>query len=194
MRKFAIIAAAVAAVAAAPALAANSGPYIGVGVTHDNVSTGGDIEGAGINGIGGTVFAGYDLPLSENTFAGVEVNFDLASAKYGEDAEYALEADHVFGVTARLGANLNDSVALYGRVGYQRGRASQVIEGEKISESRDGLRFGAGMEAAVSEMISVRAEYNRTHFYPTAADKLAYGSDNIGLNNDQFQLAVVFGF
>jgi len=193
MRKFAIIAAAAAAVSAAPALAANSGPYIGVGVTHDNVSGGGDLEGTGISGVGGTVFAGYDMPLSENTFVGVEANFDLASAKVGDDVD-SVEVDHKFGASARLGVNVSEGVALYGRVGYQRGRASTTIDSVKTSESRDGLRFGGGIEAAVSERIAVRAEYNRTHFYPNADDKLAYGSDNIGLNNDQFSLAVVFGF
>ncbi len=193
MRKFAIVAAAAVAAVATPAMAANSGPYIGVGVTHDNVASGGDVEGLGINGIGGTVFAGYDLPLSENTFAGVEANFDLASAKY-ENNVGSLEADHVFGVTARLGINLNEGVALYGRAGYQRGRASEVIGNEKFSQSRDGLRLGAGIEASVSESIAVRAEYNRTHFYPTADDKVNFGSDNVGLNNNQFQLAVVYGF
>jgi outer membrane immunogenic protein len=193
MRKFAIAAAAVAAVASAPAFAANSGPYIGVGVTHDNVAGGGDMEGLGINGVGGTVFAGYDMPLSENTFVGVEANFDLATAKY-ELVDYALEADNVFGATVRLGANLNDSVALYARGGYQRGRMSTTIDTEKFSESRDGLRLGAGIEAAVSEQVSVRAEYNRTHFYPTAEDKALAESDNVGINNNQFSLAVVFGF
>lgn len=193
MRKFAIAAAAVAAVASAPAFAANSGPYIGVGVTHDNVAGGGDLEGLGINGVGGTVFAGYDMPLSENTFVGVEANFDLATAKY-ELVDYALEADNVFGATVRLGANVRDGVALYARGGYQRGRMSTTVENVKTSESRDGLRLGAGIEAAVSEQVSVRAEYNRTHFYPTAEEKALAESDNIGINNNQFSLAVVFGF
>ena len=194
MRKFAIIAAAVAAVAAAPALAANSGPYIGAGVTHDNLSSGGDTEGLlSLSGIGGTVFAGYDLPLSENTFAGAEVTFDLAPAKLGDDVD-SFEADHKFGVSGRLGYNVSEGVALYGRVGYQRGRASTTVEGVKVSESRDGLLLGGGIEAAVSDSIAVRAQYSRTHFYPTAADKLNFGSDNVGLNLDQFQLAVLFGF
>ena len=56
MRSVAIATAFAALVVATPALAANSGPYFGVGVTHDNVATGGDLEGAGINGIGGTVW------------------------------------------------------------------------------------------------------------------------------------------
>lgn len=193
MRKFAIIAAVAAAVTAAPALAANSGPYIGVGVTHDNVSGGGDFEGTGISGIGGTVFAGYDMPLSENTFVGVEANFDLASAKVGDDVD-SFEADHKFGASARLGVNVNEGVALYGRAGYQRGRASTTIDSVKTSESRDGLRLGGGIEATVSERIAVRAEYNRTHFYPTAEEKAAAAPLTVGLNNDQFSLAVVFGF
>lgn len=193
MRKFAIVAAAAVAAVATPAMAANSGPYIGVGVTHDNISGGGAIEGTGMSGIGGTVFAGYDLPVSENAFAGVEVNFDLASAKVGDDVD-SFEADHKFGVSARLGFNVSEGVALYGRVGYQRGRASTTIDSVKTSESRDGLLLGGGIEATVSEGVAVRAQYGRTHFYPNAAEKAAFAPEKVGLNNDQFQLAVVYGF
>lgn len=193
MRNIALVVAVAVATVSTPALAANSGPYIGVGVTHDNVAGGGDAEGLGINGIGGTVFAGFDMPMSESTFVGVEANFDLASAKVG-DATDSFEADNAYGATARFGANLNDSVAIYVRAGYQRGRASTVVEGVKVSESRDGLRLGGGLEAAITDRVSLRAEYNRTHYYANEADQMLAESDNIGLNNDQFSLAVVYGF
>lgn len=193
MRSVAIATAFAALVVATPALAANSGPYFGVGVTHDNVATGGDLEGAGINGIGGTVFAGYDLPLSANTFFGVEANFDLASAKAGS-ADDRLEIDHAFGATARLGYNLNDNTALYGRIGYQRGRGTEIVDAERFSTSLDGLRLGAGLETAVTDRISLRAEYNHTHYSFSDELEADLAPAKAGLNNNQFSIAVSYGF
>lgn len=46
----------------------------------------------------------------------------------------------------------------------------------------------------MSENVSLRAEYNRTHYYPTLEDKELSESDNVGINNNQFSVAVVFGF
>lgn len=193
MRKFVLVAAAAVAVVSTPALASNSGPYIGAGVTHENVSTGADLEGVGFSGVGGTVFAGYNMPVSEQVFVGVEANFDLSSAKFGDNA-VALKADHAFGFSGRVGTNLNEKTSLYGRVGYQRGRLGFTALGVKETEWFDGLRLGAGVETAVSEKILLRAEYGRTHYSLSKASRDALAPEKGGYNNDQFSLAVVFGF
>lgn len=172
--------------AATPALAAGeAGPYVGVGVTHDNLATSGDDEGFGINGVGGTAFVGYNFDLGAKAYAGVEANFDLATAKIGDDVD-GVEADHAFGASALLGYRLSESAAFYGRAGYQRGRATANIGGTEFSESRDGLRFGAGLQAGVTEKVAVRVEYNHTHFYGQDGDT--------GLNNNQAVVALVYGF
>lgn len=191
MRKIAIVSAVAALAVATPALAANSGAYVGVGVTHDNLHTAADIEGTGFDGLGGTVFAGYDFALSENIFAGVEANFDLSSAKTGNKTN-GVELDHTFGASARLGYNVNSSTALYGRVGYQRLRGTTYVAGEKSVGSNDGLRLGAGLETAVTEQLSLRFEYNRTHFYEPKADRTP--GITTGFNNNQFSIGVAYGF
>lgn len=193
MRKFALVAAAAVAVASTPALASTSGLYAGVGVTHENVSTSADLEGIGFSGIGGTVFAGYNIPAGDNLFVGVEANFDLSSAKVG-DATAATEIDNAFGFSGRIGTNLNEKTSLYGRVGYQRGRFSVTELGQNVEESLDGLRLGAGVETAVSEKVSLRAEYGRTHYTLSKVERDALAQAKGGFNNDQFSLAVVFGF
>lgn len=180
--------AAVAAVSASPAFAAaDAGPYVGVAVTHDNVGGTGDFEGIGANGVGGSVFAGYNLALSPSVFAGVEANFDLSSA----DIDAAdIKADHAYGISGRLGFRPSDNVALYGRVGYQRGRLT--TDNNLPTETHlgaDGLRLGAGVEANVSGNVAVRVEYNHTHYYLD----LPAGVDG-GLANNQATVGVVFGF
>lgn len=181
--------AAAAAVTASPALAAaDAGPYVGVAVTHDNISGTGDAEGLGFNGIGGSAFLGYNFDLGTSTFAGLEANFDVASADVDSAA---VKADYYFGVSGRLGFRPSENVALYGRVGYQRGR----VTGDnglatEFHESADGLRLGAGVEANVSENVAVRVEYNHTHYY---IDDTLTGVD-AGLANNQATVGVVFGF
>lgn len=196
MRKCAIAAAVAAIAVASPALAANAGFYVGAGVTHDNLALGGDLEGdvgSGINGIGATVYAGYDVQTSDNTFVGVEANFDLATASVG-DANLGFEADHQFGASARLGYNLNDKTAVYGRVGYQRGRATTKFDGDEFSTSRDGLRLGGGIETSLSGNLALRVEYNHVHYYLSDEEKVELAPLKGGLNNNQFSVGIKYGF
>lgn len=186
MRKVLLSLATAAAVFATPAFAAaEPGPYVGAGVTHDNIAGTGDAEGIGINGIGGTAFAGYNMPLGERAFAGVEANFDLASA----DAD-TTKADYAFGGSARLGYRVSDGAAIYGRVGYQRARLTLDRDlATEFRESRDGLRLGGGIEANLTGNTAVRLEYNHTHYYRADSDPA-----DAGLSNNQATVGVVFGF
>lgn len=162
-----------AAVVATPAMAEDfTGPYVGAGVTLDNIQGSGSSEGLGFSGIGGTVFAGYDLPLSENAFAGVEANADVNSA----DVAGAVDADWAWGAGARLGYKLNDSTALYGRVGYARQRLS--FGG--VHGWLDGVRYGVGVQTGLTEQLSLRAEVTQINFENDlvnnqAALSLSYG-------------------
>lgn len=189
MRTVVLSFAAAVAFSASPALAAaEAGPYVGVAVTHDNVGGTGDAEGLAINGVGGSVYAGFNFDLSQNVFAGVEANFDLSSADrdlFGTE----IKANHQYGVSGRLGYRVSEGAAVYGRVGYQRGRASIDDGVTEVRFGADGLRLGAGVEVGVSANIGLRVEYNHTHYY--VSDVL--GPD-AGLANNQAVVGVVFGF
>jgi outer membrane immunogenic protein len=191
MRKVLLSVATVCAVVATPAFAAaEPGPYVGVGVTHDNINGTKDLEGLGMSGIGGTVFAGYNMPIGEGAFAGIEANFDLSSADV-DGGTNRIDARHAYGASARLGYRLSDSAALYGRVGYQRGR--MTIDKDlptEFSASRDGLRLGAGLEANLTGNTAVRVEYNHTRYH---RDKDVDPAD-VGLANNQATIGLVFGF
>lgn len=172
--KFYVLAAAVSAVVAvAPASARDfNGGYAGVALALDNFQGSGSAEGIGFSGVGASGFAGYDVPLSTNVFAGVEANIDVNTA----DVDGLIDAKWGWGVSGRLGTKLNDSTGLYARVGYAR---------EKLSAGGsswfDGVRYGAGIETAVTENVSVRAEFSQFN----------YESDLI---NNQGTLGVVFSF
>lgn len=186
MRTVVFSLAAAVAFSASPALAAaEAGPYVGIALTHDNVGGTGAAEGLGLNGVGGSVFAGYNFDLSQNVFAGLEANFDLSSADreiFGNE----IKANHAYGVSGRLGFRLSEGASAYGRVGYQRGRASVDTGAGNIHFGADGLRLGAGLEANVSGNVGVRVEYNHTHYYIDVP--------GAGLANNQAVVGVVFGF
>lgn len=167
------IAAVAAAIVATPAFAADlAGPYVGGGVTLDNVQGSGASEGLGVSGLGATAFAGYNLPIGASTFVGVEANIDLNTAD-----TTGFEAKWGWGLGARFGYQLNDSTALYARAGYARSK----VEVLGVSGWGDGVRYGAGVETSVTGNVSLRAEFTQTN----------YEADII---NNQGTLGIVFGF
>lgn len=164
---------AVAAVVASPAYAGDfSGPYVGAGVTLDNVQGTGALDGIGFSGVGGTAFAGYNMTLGNSFFAGVEANADVYSA----DA-FGIKAKWGWGVGGRLGVKVNPSTALYARAGYARAKLSAG----GFSDWGDGVRYGLGVETGVGETVAVRAEFTQTN----------YEGD---LANNQGALSLVVGF
>jgi len=174
MKSVFVAAAISAAVAvAAPASARDfNGGYAGVAMTLDNIQGSGDAEGIGFSGVGASGFAGYDVPVSTNVFVGVEGNIDLNTA----DA-LGLEAKWGWGVSGRLGTKVNDSTALYARVGYARGKLSAGGD----SAWFDGVRYGAGLETSLTDTLSLRAEFTQINY-------------EASLINNQGTIGVVFGF
>jgi opacity protein-like surface antigen len=190
MRKFIAAAAVAATFVAAPAFAAaEPGVYLGLGATYDNVVGTQSAEGLGVSGLGGTVFAGYNLPLGNNVFTGIEGNFDLSTADAGDQTNGA-KAVHQYGATARLGYNLSNGAAAYVRAGYQRGRAAEYIGGTRFAASRDGLLLGAGVEANLTEKVALRVGFDHTIFY---RDK-AVDPAGFGLANNKATFGVIYGF
>lgn len=167
--RFVILAAAAAAVAT-PAMAEPfAGPYVGAEVGLDNYEvkdTG--IDGLSGNGIVGGVYAGYDMPLGTNLFAGVEVNASLSGAKstYDDGVDVArVKARETYGASARLGYMLNDSTALYGRAGWANTKFKASLNGVSAgSDHDDALVLGAGVETRLGAATSLRLEYNRVDY------------------------------
>jgi outer membrane immunogenic protein len=159
MRKF-VLALALSAAFATPAMAEDfAGPYVGLGVTLDNVQGSGDAEGLGVSGIGATAIAGYDIALGANSFVGLEANADLNTADY-DDGVDELEADWGWGVGARVGYKLNASTALYVRGGYARSRVSL----NDVNAWGDGVRYGLGLQTALTDKVSLRAEFSQFNY------------------------------
>ena len=149
--KTVIFAAVAAAAFSAPAFAQDAapftGPRAGVTVGYDSL---GDEEGVSYG-----VTAGYDLPVGQNFTFGPEVSFgDSTVDAAGVDASRDLAA------SVRLGYVVNPQFLAFAKVGY----ADTRFELLGTNVNYEGVRFGGGLEFALTNNAYISAEYQRTEY------------------------------
>lgn len=206
MKKFAIAGAvALSALPAAANAEVFNGPFLGVQFSRDayevkaeGVDLGGgvelDLDGLSGNGIGGGLYAGYDLALGSTAFFGVEGNANLSGASIsasGTDGAGAvqlakLEARESFGLSGRLGAMVADDTGLYARLGWQSTKfkvSGEAFEGS-ASTTQDAFVYGAGLETRLTPVASLRVEFLIEDYGSAGVDDLVSGVrvDNNKLN------------
>lgn len=152
--KSVIFAAAVAAAAAvsAPAFAQDAapftGPRAGVTVGYDSL---GDEEGVSYG-----VTAGYDLAVTPNLTFGPEVSFGDSSL----DNDFGVDVSRDLAASVRLGYVVNPQFLAFGKVGY----ATTRFEAPVGDTNFEGVRFGGGVEFALTPNAYISAEYQRTEY------------------------------
>lgn len=177
----------------APALAHNwGGLYIGGGIGVDAYVrdlevgiagiAGGSLSGLGGGGFGGTLIAGYDVPVASNVIAGVFANYDWSNSRFEVSASSGgtdvsaelLSLDDSWTVGARLGLVMPNDVLMYGLAGYSRvqfNEASFSANANSVTlpfPSLDGLTLGGGFEKDIGKNLSLRAEYRYTMLEDTS--------------------------
>ena len=141
MKKILFVAAAAAALSAAPALAADfSGPRIEVTAGADDVTAGVDTTAVTYGAA-----LGYDIQLNK-----LVIGVEATAANVLEKAD--------LGAAARLGYVLNENVLAYGRVGYTR------LERPQTTVKAEGLTVGGGLEVNVAGPVYGKVEYRYTDF------------------------------
>lgn len=138
---------------------------------------------------------GYDVPLSETLFAGIEATAEFSTGSRCQVNplilapgifESCLDPGRDLGANARLGAKLGKT-RIYGLMGYSNARFVdyfQINRGPSTSlasNNRDGVRLGFGIEQDLSSLIYGKVEYRY-------AD---YGSN---INRNQGMVAVGLRF
>lgn len=155
-----VIFAAIAAAAAvsAPAFAQDAapftGPRAGVLLGYDNIQ--------GSDGFTYGISAGYDVAVAPRVTFGPEVSFSDSTA--GDDG---VEASRDIAASIRLGYAVTPRVLAFTKVGY----ASSRIEVGGAHTSLEGVRFGGGLEYAVTPNTYVSAEYQRTEYEDNAGGR-----------------------
>lgn len=218
MKKIMMVAlASSAATLAAPAFAESfNGPFIGVELTRDayevrakNVDLGGgnsfSFDGLSGNGVGGGIYLGYDHLISPQVFVGVEASANLSGAKISASVPAAgsasIKAKHSFGLSGRLGFKPADNLGLYTRLGWERTRIKgSVVDATTTPTSqfsdkmmRSAFVYAAGLEAFVSNNVSLRVEYNIQN-YGSAGINKDLGVKGVKVDNGQLSLGLAYRF
>lgn len=149
MRSFIIASAALAvatpafAQSAAPFTGARIGATVGYDKTHgsDGVTYGGSF--------------GYDYGLTPRITLGAEATLEDSSTKFG-----GVNASRDAAISARLGYVLTPKILGFAKVGYDTTR----FETNGSHTNLEGVRFGGGLEYALTPKTYISAEYRRTEY------------------------------
>lgn len=160
--------------AAAPAHADTfDGPYVGVTAGWERSEIADRIDAQPITGdasrdalvLGG--YAGYNLKATDRIVIGAEAGFSASvddqtrAASAGKSL--TIDPRDSFDLSARAGYLVTDKALFYVRGGYANTRVHTTLDGltgpVTASDNLDGWQVGGGLEYAISDRISARAEY-----------------------------------
>lgn len=149
-----VIFAAIAAAAAisAPAFAQDGAPFTG---PRAGVTLGWD-KAQGEEGFAYGVTAGYDLALSPRITVGPEVSLSDSTIDGA-----GLDASRELAGSLRAGYVVTPQVLAFAKVGYTSARIEGVNGGHT---SLEGVRYGGGLEYAVTPNTYISAEYQRSEY------------------------------
>lgn len=172
----------VAAVAAfaAPAQAETfNGPYVGVTAGWDRSEIADSIIGvqpisaeASRDALVLGGFAGYNYKATDRIVIGAEAGFtatvdDRVSATSAGRA-LTIDPRYSFDLGARAGYLVDDKALIYVRGGYANNRVRTALATTgglvRDADNLDGWQVGGGLEYAITDRISARAEYRYSDF------------------------------
>lgn len=153
------------------------------------------------DGIAYGVTAGYDFPLGDIFFAGVEASFDLSDNKkceevFGDDAA-CFKVKRNIALGGRVGTLLGKNTAMYVGAAYVNGKANVSYTDEadpdfdfSLSDERDGWRLSAGIEHNLANALYAKVEYRYSKY-----DDYAYadGTESVSLGFDRHQVLAGVG-
>jgi outer membrane immunogenic protein len=166
-----------AAVVAAPAGFSWTGPYVGAIVGYGwgdfKATNGGNSGKVDADGAKVGVYAGYNFDMGNNIVLGVEADVNW-SGLTGYDEP--LRAKETWDSTGRFRAGYSfGRVLAYGTGGAAMAGAKVEGYGASDSNTHFGWTLGAGVEAAVTNNITARLEYQYADF-----GKESYNLDGLG--------------
>ena len=160
--------------AAAPAHADTfDGPYVGVTAGWERSEIADRVDTQPITGeasrdalvLGG--YAGYNFKATNRIVIGAEAGFSAAVDDQNRAASagksLTIDPRYSFDLSARAGYLVTDKALVYVRGGYANTRLRTTLDGltgpVTASDNLDGWQVGGGLEYAISDRISARAEY-----------------------------------
>ncbi len=135
------------------------------------------------SGIGYRGYVGYDVELA-NFVVGAEAGVGGGSKTVGQagtTGNYFVDPGVTYDVSARAGFVPTNGLLLYGRGGYRWLRTERTTSVGAVSlttrQTEHAFTYGGGVEAMLSDHLSLRAEYDRTPYDKNLRDsKMAVGA------------------
>ena len=167
-----------------------SGGYGQAGIYLDDVSE----DGTDLTGVLGGVQVGYNYQAGNIVF-GVEgdvlasnINVEAGAADNDFDAD--MRVNYLASLRARVGIAPASNLLIYATGGIA--TASVDVDAfPEFTENHVGYAVGAGVEALVTDMISVKAEYV---YYGLGSTVYDFGADSINLTAHTAKVGVNFHF
>ncbi len=211
------LAASAAAIAAAPAMAANNSPftgfYVGAGATRDTAdfSTKASIPGysasndASGTGFGGNLFAGYGYTFCNGFYLGSEVFGSMTSLEHktttsvsGFSNTAKIDVKNSYGLSVLPGYMITNNTLAYARVGYVRSKLEISNSGFPSDKfNLNGVQYGLGLQTALMNNLSLRGEYTYTNYQSESrsyTNNAGTGTARLNPSTDQFGVSLAYNF
>ena len=122
-------------------------------------------------------FAGYQFDLPK-VFLAAEGDIFLGeteSSRRIAGVNLTTNRKQIAGLSGLLGINMNDHVALYGRLGWARTRFDVTEDSSTSKSEKNGIVYGAGMRYEMRDWLALRFDYRyiqyRTFEYADSSRK-----------------------
>jgi outer membrane immunogenic protein len=166
----------------------------GMANTTADISGAGKFRGLGSDGVFGGLIAGYDYQVAPRIVLGAEADVsasNIDSEISGVGADVKASNDWDWSVRGRAGYLITPGTMLFAAVGYDAAHVKlSGIPNFSWSSTLDGVQFGGGIETALTDHISLRAEYLHTLY----GSKTVFGPISIKPSAGKARIGITYKF
>ena len=181
--------AAISAMASAPTFAGEylfDGPYLGIEAGYNKMNT--HILASltppqlatfdsSLSGLTFAGFAGWRVQTDSGLVFGVEASFGDSTSDIVVDTNNKVIFGRQLGIDATIGTTLGEAeeILVFAAIGYKNVKITAQFPAVNYVESAngDGIKFGAGLEYAISKTFSLRGTVNYVNYEADISDTQA---------------------
>ena len=129
-----------------------------------------DYDGLGGENWIGSFQGAYGIELSNSSVLGMGLTYAAGKSKAGttvqDDITYTLAVKNQYSLYLEPGTLLSDNTLFYGKISYEKGKASLTSssEGELASKSVSGTGYGVGMRHMLDKTKFLQVEFMKVGY------------------------------
>ena len=138
-------------------------------------------------------FAGYQFDFPQ-LFLALEGDFflgDTESSRQVGGSRLAVNRKHISGLSGLLGLNINDYIAVYGRLGWGRTKFDFTENGSTYKNWENASVYGAGMRYEMLDWLSLRFDYRYVKYHSFEYPELSRKFD---VNDQMITVGLQYNF